>query len=147
MPLNLEAMLIRWGVVLAIGAALFGLGWVKGAAHEQVKAAAFQGGVVALGKAQVAHNAVIAANQGKVVENVTSQVKSATAASDTYWLRHAGSGGCPVSGAPIVTSGTQPASPPAEPNPARCSEADGAADAIQVIELQRFYQGLIDAQK
>lgn len=114
---------------------------LKVAGHYQDKLAAIN----AIGVVQKQKVKIIYRKQKEVSAHVTQTFTDAVAASDTYWLLHAGASGVP--GAAGVTQGTSPTSPPTESDPRRCSEKDGSADAIQVIQLQRFYNGLREAQR
>lgn len=54
---------LRWAAIAAIGAALFGLGWLQGAHHEQIKGERFEAATEALGKAAAARVAAAHARQ------------------------------------------------------------------------------------
>lgn len=114
---------------------------LKVANHYQDKLAAIN----AIGAVQKQRVEVIEGKQKEVVKYVTRQTVDFTRASDDYWLRHPSTGNLPNAAALAGRTGETPAS--GTPDTARCTEADGAADAILVIQLQAFYNGLREAQK
>ena len=69
-------LIYRWAAILAIGAALFGLGWLQGAHHEQLKAVKFEAATEALGKAQIARNRETEARQNANLKEIKNGLKS-----------------------------------------------------------------------
>lgn len=104
----LPAIVQRWILALAIGVALYGLGWLQGAHHEQIKAERFQAASEALGRAQLAHVEKTNRRQRQNLERANHDIKQANrdAAANavrnylarTRWLQHPGAGGGAVPG-------------------------------------------------
>lgn len=106
----LPPILTRWLVVAAVVLAAFGAGWLKGAAHEAAKAAAFMAGTEALGHAAEAHTARVEAAQRQNLERInhalTQDLKTAGdvavrnyAARNPRWVCNTGAGGGALPGA------------------------------------------------
>lgn len=99
-------------ILIALFAAAFGIGWLKGASHEQVKAAKFEASTEALGKAALERNARIAKAQQSNLEAVKNELtKNLKQANDRAAINYRARFGvlkCPDSGPlPRSTEGEQ----------------------------------------
>lgn len=109
-PTNLIPAPYRIAALALAAVLIYFTGYLKGAAHESAKAAAFEGGVVALGKAAAAHTAAVEARQRLNLERANHELKEANrAAADNAvrnylrrnprWLCNGGAGGGVLPGA------------------------------------------------
>jgi len=133
------------GLIAAVG--LFG--WVKGAGHVQDawdKATAEQSSVVVRQRARVAK---IEAAQQLTTEKISHETDRALARSDAYWggVRYPATSPGSVPEIPKAAGTTDATSETVAPSPAGCSSADGSADAIVILEWQRWYRGISSAAK
>ena len=101
----------------------------------------------AVAEAEIKHVKAVEVKQQEVVQNVTTQTHSAVAASDAYYRLRLPAGSGSVSGVAAAPFGTINTTSPVTPDTGRCSESDGSADAIQVLMLQRFYEGIRKSQQ
>lgn len=131
----------RWLALAALAGALAGAGWVKGAAHVQA----------AWDAATVKESLIVARQQARVerieaaqffnTEKISHETDRALAASDDYWLRFA-AGPRRLPETPGSAGATDGAAAAASPGAARCAESDGSADAIVILEWQRWWTGV-----
>lgn len=141
-PLPYRLLLIA-GLVAAAGLC----GWVKGAGHVQAEWDKDRAAVEVVVVKQQARTARIEAAQKTTTENVSHETDSALARSDEYWrvrypLRPGRLPDVPGTAA-ATDAGAAPApSDPAGDSPGTCNPADGSADAIVILEWQRWYRGV-----
>lgn len=134
----------RWAAIAALCAAVAAFGWLQGAHHEQLKGARIEAATEALGKAQTARTAAITKKQTTITERANHEAIDLRRASDDYWrLRYPSADRRPVPGLPDPAGRTDAAPAPAAPGAAAdpraaCDPADGSADAISLILLQRW---------
>lgn len=72
--INAIPLQYRMLILIALFAAAFSLGWLKGASYEQVKAAKFEAATEALGKAALERNSRIAKAQQSNLEAVKNEL-------------------------------------------------------------------------
>ena len=127
--------------IAALVAACIGFGWTKGAGHVQDKwdaATAEQSSLVAR----------IQAKQTQATETINHATPRLIARSDDYWrLRLKPLQADPVS----VAAGSADATAAADASDSSgsdggCSPADGAADAIVILEWQRWVRAMQTAE-
>ena len=146
--MNFLADLIPWPyrvlAVAALFAAAVGFGWIKGASHEQAKNEAAQ-------EAQAIRIAKIETKQKATTENIDHEAGNLIDRSDAYFrglrLKPDAMSGIPrTSGQADAGAAAGSPDPGGNPDRAECSAADGSADAIQLIELQRWVRAMQAAQ-
>ncbi len=130
--------------IAALIAACIGFGWVNGADHVQDK----------WGAATVRQSLIVAhiqAKQTQATKDIDHATRSLVSRSDDYWrLRLKPLQADPVPG----TSGKSDAAAASDPADSAgvegaplCSPADGAADAIVILEWQRWARAMQSAQQ
>lgn len=130
----------------ALVAACMAFGWVKGAAHVQAAwdaATVKESLIVARQQARVEH---IEAAQLLTTEKIAHETDRNITASDNYWRLRLPAGHRRLPETPGAAGQADGATPPAPPGAARCAEADGSADAIVILEWQRWWRGIEAAQ-
>lgn len=131
----------RWIAIAALIAVCCLWTGVKVANHFQAKIDA----ILAVGEAQKRKTKAIEKKQTEIVKHANHETRNLVDASDEYYrLRLLRPGSLP--GTPGTTEGTSEGTATGQTDSAQCTEADGSADAIQVIQLQKFYQDIKSAQ-
>lgn len=131
----------------ALVAACMAFGWVKGAAHVQA----------AWDAATVKESLIVARQQARVerieaaqffnTEKISHETDRALAASDEYWRLRFAAGPRRLPETPGAAGATDGTAEAAAPGAAGCAEADGSADAIVILEWQRWWQGIRAANR
>lgn len=131
---------------LLAGGVLFG--WVKGADHVRDAWDAERAATAIVVAKQQARAVRIEAAQKLTTEKIGHEIDTALARSDAYWgrLRYPPRPGR-LPDAPGAAAATDAAAPADATDPAgdtsgACSPADGSADAIVIIEWQRWWRGV-----
>lgn len=78
----------RWIAIAAVGASLFGYGYVKGYSHEGKKLAMYQAQVDAIGKEAAARAAATKAAQDKATKEIKDAYENDVAEIDGYYASH-----------------------------------------------------------
>ncbi len=146
MLMNLIPWPYRIIALITLAIACVAFGYVKGGNEVQGqwdKDKASVAVVVARQQARVEH---IEAAQLLTTEKIAHETDRNITASDDYWRLRLPAGHRRLPETPGAAGQADGATPPAPPGAARCAEADGSADAIVILEWQRWWRGIEAAQ-
>lgn len=148
MGLLIPPVVIRWGCIAAVIAAAWGHGWMRGVSHEEGRLAEYVRSVESAADRHTVRVRLLESRQRTISQEAHHETVDRIRRSDEHfrlrWPANSRGAVSAIPGCPGPADGAaqEPAlDTPGNPGGAFCADpADSAADAIVILEWQKWYR-------